>query len=118
MTNRAWGILCLFFVLFLLGVICIITAIYGIGPTPPWDVYGFVCGLACFSPLLICLRERRRLKQEEFSVVVNKCRQHPDKDIQDVVREAVQGAKYWTFKTVWKKLRDSYDYGCVYRIYR
>ena len=52
---------------------------------------------------------RERYRKAEFLDIMGRCRQHPDKDIEDVVREAVSDAKYWTFKTVWKKIRDSYD---------
>lgn len=73
----------------------------------------FFIGLAaCLIATL--LRDRTHLKKEEFSGIVSKCRQHPDKDIEDMVREAVQGARHWTFKTAWKKLRDSHDYGRIF----
>jgi len=59
-------------------------------------------------------RDRARAKKKEFSDIIKKCRAHPDRDIDEVAREAVQGARFWTFKGFWKRIRDSHYIGRVF----
>lgn len=56
----------------------------------------------------------RKLKCAELPGIVEKLHFHPDRSPEEAVAEAVSGARYWTFKTVWKKLRNSHDYGRVF----
>lgn len=80
---------------------------------------GVFFAIVAIVQFVVFLRDKALDKNRELADIVRKCRFHPDKDIEDVVREAASGAKYWTFKTAWRKLCNSHDFGRVFTaIYR
>lgn len=108
----------------LCGAMGMVFAPFMIFSRDPHVIAAGICASLCFIcpaaiMLINFLRYRATCKKAEFADIASKCRYHPDKDIEDAVAEAVSGAKYWTFKMVWKKLRDSHDFGRVFTaIYR
>lgn len=74
---------------------------------------GFYLGISIFSCIAIVI-DYRKFKRMECKEIVEKLRFHPDKSLEEAVAEAIAGATYWNFRTVWKKLRNSHDYGRIF----